>query len=107
MKYQEIDVEDAPKTVQMWVKKLLESDQPAADYKQHRGYTYVFITLGRKKTTGYRIDVEPETMGDGHLEITIRKVEPTPWQFTAQVINHPSMLIRFDSIYPKIEFQYR
>lgn len=98
--YREIDKEEAPQDIQVWVERSLE--MALAQSMNFENKTYILITRGTMPTAGYEIHLEQVRFTDEAVEIHVNYTDPQG--AAAEVITYPYKLIVMDMTEKPIRF---
>ncbi|MGD9677217.1 MAG: protease complex subunit PrcB family protein [Vulcanibacillus sp.] len=92
MEYKIVKQEEAPLEVNKWLEE--NRTLKAQNIIAINDMTYVLLTMGKKKTGGYEIDVDCKESED-KVEIFIKYLEPKSDQIVIQAITYPMQIISF------------
>ena len=89
-----------PQTIQEQVKQKLHAPKGQAVLFHEEDQTFALITLGERKTAGYRIKVNHVVRQGSTITVYATEETPPKGSFVAQVITYPSIIITFTAKQP-------
>lgn len=94
MEYKIIEIEDAPKEVQNWLKENKDKEGYLVFHGENK--IYVVITRGEVPTGGYKIELDSIEEFEDKVVVYLKYSEPDPGLIVIQVISYPILIIELD-----------
>lgn len=90
VKYETLDISQAPAEIQEWASRLVEAGGKGAKTAGEK--TYILYALGERPTGGYGVDIRSIVERGDKLVVTVKETAPDPDSMVLQMITYPYVL---------------